>query len=131
MKAQDIISKARKELVDFIIFEMKMIFMYIYKGEEPCAGCDWVIEAGDLVTNPSVGVIVTDCEGNDCTEYRQVQEIHVDENRKLTIITGCLNDELYTDAEPKELNVELIGTDELSYIADALEKTWDMLIGKK
>ena len=48
MKAQDIISKARKELVDFIIFEMKMIFMYIYKGEEPCAGCDWVIEAGDL-----------------------------------------------------------------------------------
>ena len=131
MKAHDIIRKARKELVDFIIFEMKMIFMYIYKGEEPCAGCDWVIKASDLVTNPSIGVIVTDSKGNDCTEYRQVQEIHVDENRELTIITGCLNDELCTDAEPQKLNVVLISTDELSYIADTLEVTWNMLIGKK
>lgn len=130
MKAQDIISKARKELVDFIIFEMKMIFMYIYKGEEPTAGCDWVIESGDLVTNPSVGVIVTDCEGNDCTEYRHVQEIHVDENRQLTIITGYLNDELCTDAEPIELSEQYLTTDELANIANALEITWDNLIKK-
>lgn len=127
MKADDIISKARKELVDFIIFELKMVFMYMYHGEEPTAGCDWIVTCDYLDTTPTIGVSVSDSEGNDYVSYRNLVEVRVDDNKNLTIV---VENSVGVD-EPIELTEQYLTTDELSYIADALEVTWNNMIGKK
>lgn len=126
MKANDIILNARKQLIDFIIFELKMVFMYMYHGEEPTAGCDWIVTCDALDTTPTIGVSVSDSEGNDYVSYRDLVEVRVDDNKKLTVVV-----ENSVGAEnPIELTEQYLTTDELSYIANALEITWNNMIKK-
>jgi hypothetical protein len=134
MKSQDIITKAREELVTFIIFEVKMIYMCIHNHEPYLEDEEgWVIESGDVATNPSVGVEVCNVVGNDSvlgTEYRMVQKYIVKDDT-LIIVAGDVCEEFgYTEAEPINLNVHQLTTDELGDIAMTLEETFNSYIKK-
>lgn len=121
MEAQDIITKAREELINFIIFYIKLIYLCINK-HEPYLDSAWEIKAGDVVSNPSVGVAVSDCEGNDVTKYSMVEKYIVKDDN-LTIIydiSGKLLEYKATD----------LTTDELGDIANTLEETLNFYIKK-
>jgi hypothetical protein len=123
MKAQDIINNARTQLEDFIIFELKMVFMYIYHGKQPLAGYPWIIKSGDLVTTPSIGVSSPKTEDDELV-YRDLVEIRVDDERNdvTFVVEGSIG--------VIELMTQYLTTDELADIANALEATWNHIIGR-
>ena len=68
MKATDIITKAKNEIRDFIIYELSLL--YSAKG--------WLDDDGDMYfecETASMDVWVTDCEGNDYQEMRKVKRV--------------------------------------------------------
>ena len=126
MKAQDIINNARTQLEDFIIFELKMVFMYIYHGKQPLAGYPWIITSGDLVATPSIGISSPKIEDDELV-YRDLLEIRVDDERNE--ITFVVENSIGVN-EPIELMTQYLTTDELADIANALEATWNHIIGR-
>ena len=113
MKAQDIIKKARKELIDFIIFEIKLLYIAINK-QEPMEGESWWIESTDLSTGIYVTRFVTDVEGNYYGEKMQVGRIYVEDK---DVMINDIDDTI-------DMNISNIDTDEIAHIANVLEDTF-------
>lgn len=123
MEAQDIITKAREELINFIIFYIKLIYLCINK-HEPYLDSAWEIKAGDVVSNPSIGVAVSDCEGNDVTKYSAIEKYIVEDDNLIIIYDY----DIY--GKSLEYKATDLTTDELGDIANTLEKTLDFYIKK-
>lgn len=116
MKAYSIIQNAKKEIVDFICFEVPLLYtkLGMPKLEEDEA---YTIEASDLHRQVSIKVEVDntylDVEES-CFEYRDVAQIIVERDGTVTIAT-----------EDGEFSTEDITIEELANISDAIELTYN------
>lgn len=116
-KAKFIVEKARKDLVDFIAYEAKLLFKK-FGWVEPEEGEDYSITTGDLKKDIFITVDVDnsylDVE-DACTEKRGIEEIVVSEQGEVWFI-----EEEGKDWTPDEISIE-----ELAAIADTLEETYN------
>ena len=116
-KAKFIVEKARKDLVDFIAYEAKLLFKK-FGWVEPEEGEDYSITTGDLKKDIFITVEVDnsylDVE-DACTEKRGIEEIVVSEQGEVWFI-----EEEGKDWTPDEISIE-----ELAAIADTLEETYN------
>ena len=116
-KADAIIARAKKEIVDFICFETPLLYKK-FGWAEPTEGDNLSITTGDLKRNLSIKVEVDNSylDVNDtCYEEREVAEILVNLDDKEVWV--CTEDEEYT--------IDEISVEELAEIANAMEETYE------
>ena len=118
-KANDILTKARMELKNFIVYEVKHLYKLIM-DEEP-EDNDYCIESGDLLVSVTISHWVTDCEGNYYAETHLLSTIYVDEDDDVNV---GLEDGIEKDWLS-------LTTDELYEIANSLEYTYLNKLGKE
>lgn len=118
-KANDILTKARMELKNFIVYEVKHLYKLIM-DEEPEDG-NYCIESGDLLISLNIEHWVDDYEGNYYAESHLLSTIYVDEDDDVNV-------GLEEDVEKHWFS---LSTDELYEIANALEYTYLNKLGKE
>lgn len=121
MKADGIIKIARGQIVDFLKYEMRMLYTKLTFGDNRLAvaeGEPIEIEADDLPRCPSVDVEVDnsyldvdDC----CSEPRKLESLILDENGELTIVVEV----------DVELNVDDISINDLVAITNAVQYAYE------
>ena len=124
MKAQDIINKTRKELKDFIVYEMKLIcsikkIIPNFEMEE-----DYKFVFGTDLESVYIQIFIYDSYGFDSGSY---QFIPAD------LLLMSLDEDIYVtskELDDDEIHWDELKTDDLVKIADALETTYNNLIKK-
>lgn len=116
-KADAIIARAKKEIVDFICFETPLLYKK-FGWEEPVEGDNHSIAAGDLDSHLTIKIEVDNSYldiSDTCYEDREVAEILVNLNDK----------EIWVCTEYNEYTIDEISIDELVEIANAIEETYE------
>lgn len=116
MKATAILANARKEIMDFIRFEIPLLYKKIY-GRDKEKDEEYSICTGDLGTDIFINVEVDnsylDVEDT-CYERREIAEIILNEDGGLTLVNED-GDEWYDN---------YIDFNELAAISNAIEKAY-------
>jgi hypothetical protein len=116
MKATDIITKAKNEIRDFIVYELSLL--YSAKGWQD----DNYNAFGDMYfecETVSMDVWVTDCEGNDYQEMRKVERV------------VCTTDECFVELEDdREYYFSELDVYTLAGIANEIENEYKNAISK-
>lgn len=115
-KARDIIERAKKELVDFICYEVPLLYKK-FGWYEPEEEEDYIINGGDLCHSVTIKV-ETDNSYLDVNE-RTFEDVEVAE------IVVSNDGEVLIGSEEDEFTINDITLDELAKIADALEQTYN------
>ena len=126
MKAQDIINKTRKELKDFIVYEMKLIcsikkIVPNFEMEE-----DYKLTFGTDLNSVNIQVFIYDSYSYEF-EDGNYQFIPAD------LLLMSLDEDIYVtskELDDDEINWDELKTDDLVKIADALETAYNNLIKK-
>ena len=115
-KAETIVAKAKKELVDFICFEAPLLYKKFDWGE-PDEDEDYVISTDYLCRSIYINVEVDnsylDIEDN-CYERREVAEIIVSREG-----------EVWVNTEVNDYTIDEISVEELADVAEVLELTYN------
>ena len=115
MKGTEIINDAKDRLKDFIIYELGLL--YSAMGWEKDGFDDMVYEFNNNVT---MEVWVTDTEGNDYTETRNIERL----------IVG--DDSMFVELEDdREYYLSELSADLLAEIANLIERDYKVAIGKE
>ena len=116
-KADTIIARAKKEIVDFICFETQLLYKK-FGWEEPVEGDNHSITTGDLNRHLTIKVGVDNSYldiDDTCYEEREVAEILVNLNDK----------KIWVCTEYNEYTIDDISVEELVEIANAIEETYE------
>lgn len=115
-KAEMIVAKAKKELVDFICYEAPLLYKKL-DWEEPDEGDDYSISTDylcrDIHINVEVDNSYLDIEDN-CYERREVSEIVVSRDG-----------EVWVNTELNDYTIDEISVEELADVAETLELTYN------
>ena len=115
-KAETIVAKAKKELVDFICFEAPLLYKKL-DWEEPDEDDDYSIPTAYLCRSIYINVEVDnsylDIEDN-CYEDREVAEIIVSREG-----------EVWVNTELNDYTIDEISVEELADVAEVLELTYN------
>ena len=115
MKGTDIINDARKKLVDFIVFEVRNIYLLL-NGQEPNfeEGEEYVLDIEGLTIKVEVD-----------NSYLDVEDI-IMENRTITEVRVSLDGSISLVAYEDDTEIEWkdISTDELVGLANVLENQY-------
>lgn len=116
-KADTIIARAKKEIVDFICFEAPLLYKK-FGWAEPEDGDNYSITTGDLGRKLHINVEVDnsylDIEDT-CFEKREVAEINV----------NTTDGEMWVCTEDDDYTIDEVSIEELAAIANAMEETYE------
>ena len=116
MKATSILANARKQITDFIKFEIPLLYKKIY-GRDKEEDENYVICTGDLKKGIFITVDVDNSYldvDDTCYERREISEIVLEEDGSLTLI----------EEEGDEWSGSNITIDELAAISNAIENAY-------
>lgn len=117
MRATDILKFARQQITDFIVFEIKNIYLFLNK-EIPNEEEDYIVEISGLTIKVEVDNSYLDVEET-TLENRSINEIHLTTDNEIYLVSEYDDDEI----ELKEISIE-----ELVGLSNILENIYLKLV---
>ena len=116
-KADAIIARAKKEIVDFICFETPLLYKK-FGWAEPTEGDNHSITTGDLHSHLTIKVEVDN-------SYLDIEDRCYEQQEVAEILVNLIDKEVWVCTEDAEYTIDEISVEELAEIANAMEETYE------